>query len=213
MSRPVTPTMRTNNSPTPTQTKKSFSAGNTPPLPGIVAASPVAAAVAVVMGVGGSIVEMDVPAVGIAVAPSSSLVPVGVASPASPPSEGGPVSSPPADTTDVPVGVGSGVSVGVADGVEVGVRVGGIGVGVGGTAASSTASVVLVYQTTPPSPSRPIQIKPTKARANRINSLFDCPLSASTPMVLLLSLRLKEHHSYNNNAFFHYGQVVSFNCE
>jgi hypothetical protein len=136
-----------------------------------------------------------------------------VASPASPPSEGGPVSSPPADTTGVPVGVGSGVSVGVADGVEVGVRVGGIGVGVGGTAASSTASVVLVYQTTPPSPSRPIQIKPTKARANRINSLFDCPLSASTPMILLLSLRFKEHHSYNNNAFFYYGQVVSFNCE
>jgi hypothetical protein len=191
-----------------------LSAGNTPPLPGIVAASPLSAAsVAVAMGVGGSIVTIVVPAVGIAVAPSSSLVPVGVGSPSSPPSGGGPVSSPSIGITGVPVGVGSGVSVGVADGVEVGVSVGGIGVDVGGMAASSTASLAVVYHTTPPSPSKPIQIKPTKARANKINSLFDCPLSASTPMVLLLSPRFKKQYFYNNNAFFYYGQVVAFNCE
>lgn len=193
--------MRRTSSPSPVQTKTPLSAGNTPPLPGIVAASAVAAAVAAVMGVGGSIVTMAVPAVGMAVAPSSSLVPVGVGSPASPPSGGGPVSSPPSDTTDVPVGVGGGVSVGVAEGVEVGVKVGGIGVGVGGRAASSTASVAVVYHTTPPNPSRPIQIRPTSANANRINSLFDCPLSASTPMVLLLSYEIKFLIRMRNTVF------------
>ena len=84
-------------------------------------------------------------------------------------------SSPLMGITGVLVGVGSGVSVGVGVVVEVGVKVGGTGVGISTVIAASGVSSNWDSEKMPTNPTNPKQIRPIKAAATMIKSLFDCP--------------------------------------